>query len=57
MAGCSPADFSTELIDLSDIPLLELRTMRTAELDDAIDRLVVVTSRRTMAEAVQEQRP
>jgi len=56
VAGCSPADFSTDLIDLSEVPLLELRSLHTDELDDAIDSLVVVCQRGTMTDSVQEQR-
>jgi hypothetical protein len=57
MANLTDADLDSQLVDLADVPLVELRTLATSELVDALERAYAVAEFTTGNELQEQDDP
>jgi hypothetical protein len=55
MANLTDADLDSQVVDVTTVPLAELRTLSTSELVDALGQMYVTAKRVTGCEAQVQQ--
>jgi len=55
-ARSSATDLHTEVVDLTSIPLSEIRTIRDSRLAHAVEQLIAKVRRGEYLESIQDQR-
>jgi hypothetical protein len=56
MTACSSADLATEIVDLTSMPLFEIRSVDGSLLDQAVRQLTAKVRRGECVESIQGQR-